>query len=191
MIRVLLLLLLQLSDSSSEESEALNRGDGPPLPSDSEPESDPSEDPIDDWIELADLDKDPKPVSQNPAMAEQAVSVQAAVAVSVTSPVLRGEPRTIPHQVYTDLVRECDMMYGQNMELRRLVESMAGGPTRGVPVPVPTSDARIRIRALTEITTRRIGDLASTSREDRDPKGMTRIVKWLVKELHALGGYSG
>ena len=189
MIRVLL--LSQLSDSSSEESEDLNRGDGPPLSSDFEPESDPSEDPIDDWIELADLDKDPKPISHNPAMAEQAVSVQAAVAVLVTSPVLREEPRTIPHQVYTDLVRECDMMYGQNMELRRLVESMAGGPTQGIPASVSASDAHIRIRALIEITTRRIGDLASTSREDRDPKGMTCIVKWLVKELHALGGYSG
>ena len=124
-------------------------------------------------------------------MAEEAVSARASVAVSVASPVLRGEPGTIPHQVYTDLVRECDMMYGQNMELRRLVEYMAGGPTRGIPAPVPASDARIRIRALTEITARRVGDLASTSRGDRDPKGMNHIVKWLVMELKALGEYSG
>ena len=65
------------------------------------------------------------------------------------------------------------MMYGQNMELRRLVESMAGGPTQGIPacqyqhlMPV------LGFEPLIEITTRRIGDLASTSREDRDPKGM-------------------
>ena len=69
-------------------------------------------------------------------MAEQAISAQVSVAVSVTSPVLGGEPRIIPHQVYADLVRECDMMYGHNMELRHLVESMAGGATRGIPVPV-------------------------------------------------------
>ena len=81
------------------------------------------------------------------------------------------------------------MMYGQNMELRRLVESMAGGATRGIPIPV--SDARIRIRALTEIAAQCIGDLASTSREDKDPKGMTRLVKWLVMELRALGNQSG
>ena len=108
-------------------------------------------------------------------MVEQAVSARASVAVSVTSPILRGEPRTVPHQVYTYLVHECDIMYGQNMELRRLVESMAGGPTRGIPVPVPASDAHIRIRALIKITAQHVGDLASTSRGYRDPKGMTHI----------------
>ena len=66
---------------------------------------------------------------------------------------------------------------------------MEGGATRGVPVLV--SDARIRIRALTEIAIRCIGDLASTSREDKDPKEMTHLVKWLVMELRALGNQSG
>ena len=61
-------------------------------------------------------------------------------------------------------------MYGQTMELRRLLESTVGGAIRGI--PVPASDARIRIRALTEIAARHMGDLASTSREDKDFKVM-------------------
>ena len=89
-----------------------DRLDGPPLPSESELESDSSEYLVEDWIELADLAKDPKPVAQERAVAEQAVSARVSVVVSVISPVLRGEPHTIPHLVYADLVRESDMMYG-------------------------------------------------------------------------------
>ena len=124
-------------------------------------------------------------------MEEQEVSTKVSVAVSVTSLVLKGEPRTVPYQVYAELGCECDMMYGQNMELRYLVESMAGGTMRGLSAPAPVSDARIRIRALTEIAARHMEDLASTSREDKDPKGMTRLAEWLVMELRALGNHSG
>ena len=91
----------------------------------------------------------------NNAGAEQAVSARVSVAVSVTSAVLREEPHIVPHHVYAYLVRECDMMYGQNYGAEmHLVESMAGGAIRGIPVPV--SDARIKIEALTEIAARRM-----------------------------------
>ena len=154
--------------------------DGSPLPSDSKPESDPWEEPTEEWIELTNLEKDPKLVTKELVVEVHAVSVKVSVAASVTSSIPKGEPRTIPYQVYAELVRECDIKYGQNMELRRLVELVAGGTVRGMPTPSLVPDARIRIRTLTEIAARHMEDLSSTSKEEMDPKGMTRLAKWLV-----------
>ena len=124
-------------------------------------------------------------------MAEHAVLTRVSVVVSIMSPVLKGEPRTVPYQVYGYLVHECNMMYGLNMELRRLVESMAGGAVRRAAVPAPATNACMRIRSLIKIATRCMEVLSSTSREDKDPKRMTRFVKWLIMELRALGNHSG
>ena len=47
----------------------------------------------------------------------------------VTSRTVVREQQTVPYDVYVGLSRECDFLRGQNYELRRLVDSLAVGPS--------------------------------------------------------------
>ena len=89
----------------------------PPLSSDSESEFDPLEDPTKDGIEIGELTKDPKPENREPSPVVQSIPLKVSPAMSATSSAPEREPRIVSYKVYAELVKEYDVMHGQNMEL--------------------------------------------------------------------------
>ena len=119
-----------------------------------------------------------------------------APATSATSRMILREPITVPQQRYTELARECDFVSGQNVELRRLVESWMGeGLGVRTPVPAatdPLSDtAKVRVRALVEIANQKLSALPSSSRRPGDPRGAGQVLSWLLVELQGIGDPQG
>ena len=79
--------------------------------------------------------------------------------VVVTSRTLFREHHTNPYEVYIGISRECDFLRGQNFELRRLVDSLTVGPSRGMAAPAHAPDFNARIRALTHIAAQRLEEM--------------------------------
>ena len=114
--------------------------------------------------------------------------------VVVTSRTVVREHHTVPYDVYVGISRECDFLRGQNHELRRLVDSLAVGPSRGVSATAQIPGFSARIRALAHIAAQRMDAMVP----DSDGHGagssagsaaeMARLTRWLVEEMRALGG---
>ena len=83
--------------------------------------------------------------------------------VVVTSRTIVREHRTVPYEVYVGMSRECDFLRGQNYELRRLVDSLAVGPSRGMSAPAQIPGFSARIRALTHIAAQRLDEMTPES----------------------------
>ena len=189
---VLLLLLYQLPDDSSDDSKAQLWGDAngrrpekPPVSSESEPmEEDVPETPA----------PTPAPESAPTVSVRSVRSVRSRRSpVVVTSRTVVREQQTVPYDAYVGLSRECDFLRGQNYELRRLVDSLAVGPSRGVSAVAQIPDFSARIRALAHIAAQRLDAMVP----DSDGHGagssaggaaeMASLTRWLVEEMRALG----
>ena len=90
--------------------------------------------------------------------------------------------------------RECDFLRGQNFELRRLVNSLKVGPSRGMSAPAQVPGFSARIRALTHIVAQRLeemvpecDDLGAGSSAGNAAE-VAQLTRWLVDEMRALGG---
>ena len=114
--------------------------DRPPSPSESY-ESDSFEEKTDE----------PEMTTKPHALVVHTVPVSIRPSNAATSRVPLREPRTVPYEIYVEMVQECDFLHGQNSKLHRLVDSMVVGPARGAPNLF--TDVSIRVRALVEITT--------------------------------------
>ena len=114
--------------------------------------------------------------------------------VVVTSRTLVREHRTVPYEVYVGISRECDFLRGQNFELRRLVDSLTVGPSRGMSAPAQAPDFSARIRALTHIAAQRIEEMVPECDDlgagslARSAAEMARLTRWLIDEMRAIGG---
>ena len=114
--------------------------------------------------------------------------------VVVTSRTVVREHRTVPYEVYVGMSRECDFLRGQNHELRRLVDSLTVGPSRGMTATTQIPGFSARIRALAHIAAQRMDEMVP----DSDDLGagssagsaaeVARLTRWLVDEMRALGG---
>ena len=114
--------------------------------------------------------------------------------VVVPSRTLVREHRTVPYEVYVRISRECDFLRGQNFELRRLVDSLTVGASRGMASPAQVSDFSARIGALTHIAAQRLEEMAhecddlGAGSSAGNATEMARLMRWLVDEMRALGG---
>ena len=81
----------------------------------------------------------------------------------VTSRTLVGEHRTVPYEVYLGMSPECGFLRGQNYKLRRLVDSLTVGPSRGMSAPAQIPGFSARIRALTHIAAQRLDEMVPES----------------------------
>ena len=114
--------------------------------------------------------------------------------VVVTSRTVVQEQKTVPYDAYVGLSRECDFLRGQNFELRRLVDSLAVGPNRGVSAAAQSPDFSARIRALAHIAAQRLdamvpdNDRHGAGSSDGGATEMASLMRWLVEEMRALGG---
>ena len=188
---VLLLLLYQLPEDNSDETESRQWGDAdrrrpekPPVSSESEPmEEDVPETPA----------PAPAPV-RAPTVSVRSVRRRRRSLVVVTSRTVIREQQTVPYDVYVGLSRECDFLRGQNYELRRLVDNLAVGPNRGVSASAQIPGFSAHIRALAHIEAQRLDAMVP----DNDGHGagssaggaaeMASLTRWLVEEMRALGG---
>ena len=84
----------------------------------------------------------------------------------------------VPHRLYSEVIRECHFLHGQNYELRRMIEQRVVGEHSGVGE---------KVRALADIFARRLADSASTSEGDRDADELTQLLQWVTRELQFLG----
>ena len=188
---VVLLLLYQLPDDSSDDSKAQlwedangRRPEKPPVSSESEPmEEDVPETPA------------PAPVSAPTVSVRSVRSVRSRRSpVVVTSRTVVREQQTVPYDAYVGLSRECDFLRGQNYELRRLVDSLAVGPSRGVSAATQIPDFSARIRAIAHIAAQRLDAMVPDSDRRRAESStggaaeMASLTRWLVEEMRALGG---
>ena len=133
-----------------------------------------------------------------PAPAAPTISVRPARRrrshVVVTSRTLVREHRTVPYEVYVGMSRECDFLRGQNYELRRLVDSLTVGPSRGMSAPAQIPGFSARIRALTHIAAQRLDEMVPESDDlgagssAVNAAEVARLTRWLVDEMRALGG---
>ena len=83
--------------------------------------------------------------------------------VVVTSRTIVREQQTVPYDVYVGISRECDFLRGRNFELRRLVDSLTVGPSRGVSAAAQIPDFGARIRALAHIAAHRMDSMVPDS----------------------------
>ena len=166
--------------SSGDEEEYL--GGPPPLLPDSHPESDPIEE-----IPEADLDLDVlmpaliEPQDSAPLPAREIVPLRAFTArstSSVGSHARIGEFTTVPHRLYTEVVRECHFLHGQNHELRRMNDQKA--------LEEPTGFGE-KARALADVISRQMEMGASTSEGDRNAVELAQLLQWVTQELQFLG----
>ena len=114
--------------------------------------------------------------------------------VVVTSKTLVQEHRTVPYEVYVGISREYDFLRGQNYELRRLVDSLSVGPSRGMSAPAQAPDFSARIRALTHIAAQRLGEMVpeiddhGAGSSAGSAAEMAQLTRWLIDEMRALEG---
>ena len=203
------ILLYQIPDSSSDESEDSRARIGPPMISSpsSPPESDPEEDPE---VPMDVVDGEILPAVPAPEMEipphmlpdyQQPAAVQDPLMVvplrmqpvggvpsegSVTSRPHAGEPRTVPYRVYAELGRECDFLQGQIRELRQMVDSLTHTVREEVPPVVerePMPDGRTRFQVIDRLVSQHLDGIASSSHRSQGSGGIERLLRWVMTEV--------